>query len=65
MATRNGNEKKSTVVSVGDANDAEVGFTERVLLSLVVDISILHESVERVKVQVFALAREHGVKTEI
>jgi hypothetical protein len=65
MATRNGNEKKSAVVSTGDANDTDAGFTERVLLSLVVDISILHESVERVKVQVFALARERGIKTEV
>ena len=46
------------------ANAVEVAtddFTERVLLSLVFDLSLLTESVERIKVQVLALAREHGV----
>lgn len=57
--------KKSPVLTVGDEGTAIEGFTERVLLSLVVDISLLHESVERVKVQVFALARERGINTEI
>lgn len=52
-------EKRSAVV--GDEAAATDGFTERVLLSLVVDISLLHESVERVKVQVFALAKERNI----
>jgi len=38
------------------------GFTERVLLSLVVDIGDLLYAVERTKVQVFALARERGIE---
>lgn len=57
MSTKN--EKKSGVV-IGD-EDAEVGFTQRVLMSLVVDVTYLTENVERVKVQVFALAKENGV----
>lgn len=40
-------------------------FTERVLLSLVVDISLLHESVERVRVQVYALAKQHGIESAV
>jgi hypothetical protein len=46
---------------IGDADEAEAGFTQRVLMSLVVDVTCLAENVERVKVQVFALARENGV----
>lgn len=41
--------------------EAEVGFTQRVLMSLVVDMICLAESVERTKVQVFAIARENGI----
>jgi hypothetical protein len=52
-------ERKSRVV-VGD-EDIEVGFTQRVLMSLVVDVTYLAENAERVKVQVFAMARENGV----
>jgi hypothetical protein len=33
-----------------------------VLLSLVVDVSQLAETAERLKVQVFTLAKEHGIK---
>jgi hypothetical protein len=36
-------------------------FTQRVLLSLVVDMNQLVETVERTRVQVFTLAREHGI----
>lgn len=43
------------------SDDAEVGFTQRVLMSLVVDMTCLVESVERAKVQVFAMARENGI----
>ena len=53
--------KKSQVV-IGEETDSTEGFTERVLLSLVVDVSLLHESIERVRVQVFALAKEHGIE---
>jgi hypothetical protein len=52
-------ERKSTVV-VGD-EDVEEGFTQRVLMSLVVDVTCLAEDVERVRVQVTALARANGV----
>ena len=41
------------------------GFTERVLMSMIVDISMLHESVQRIKVQVFALAKEKGIVTDV
>jgi len=44
-----------------ESDDSE-GFTERVLLSMVFDISQLAENVERLKVQVFALARERGIE---
>ena len=37
------------------------GFTQRMLMSMVLDLSCLAKDVERVKVQVFALARENGV----
>lgn len=61
MSTNKRSVKKSGLVEVGDEDNATVGFTERVLMSMVVDISQLAENVERVKVQVFTLAREHGV----
>lgn len=54
-----GPRKRSRVV-IGD-EDADVGFTQRVLMSLVVDVTCLAENVERVKVQVFAMAKENGV----
>lgn len=53
-------EKKSAVV-VGDQDEAEVGFTQRVLMSLIIDVTCLAENVERVKVQVYAMARENGI----
>lgn len=53
-------EKRSSVV-VGDEDEATAGFTQRVLMSLVVDVTCLAENVERVKVQVFAMARENGI----
>ena len=37
-------------------------FTRRILLALVVDVSQLVETAERLKVQVFTLAKEHGIK---
>ena len=42
-------------------NEHETDITERVLLSLVFDVSLLDESVQRIKVQVHALAKEHGI----
>lgn len=42
----------------GDVED----FTERVLVSLVFDLSLLHESVERIRVQIHALQRHHGIE---
>lgn len=41
--------------------DAETTFTQRVLMSLVVDVQAMEENVERVKTQIFALAKENGV----
>lgn len=40
---------------------ADEGFTQRVLMSAVVDVQVLAENVERVKTMVFAMARENGV----
>lgn len=60
MATKT--EKKSPVVSVGDESAAVAGFTGRVLLSLVVDLEMLREQEHRVRVQVEALARAHGIE---
>ena len=53
-------ERKSGVV-IGDEDEVSAGFTQRVLMSLVVDVTCLAENVERVKVQVFAMARENGI----
>ena len=50
--------KKSPVVT----DNIETDFTDRVLLSLVFDVTCLAENVERVKVQVFAIARERGLE---
>ena len=53
--------KVSPIVTVGDEADATAGFTARVLLSLVVDITDLRETAERLHVQVSTLARSHGI----
>lgn len=53
-------ENKRSVI-VGDEEEASTGFTQRVLMSLVVDVTCLAENVKRVKVQVFAMARENGI----
>lgn len=37
-------------------------FTRRILLALVVDVSQLVETAERLQVQVFTLTKEHGIK---
>lgn len=53
---------KTSRVVIGDEADSTDGFTKRVLLSLVIDVIELRETTERLQVQVFTLAREHGVK---
>ena len=55
------NEKKNAVVEIGDEADVLIGFTKRVLLSLVVDVSELRETAERLQIQVFTLAKAHGI----
>lgn len=40
----------------------EVDFTERVLLSLVFDVTCLSENVEQVKVKIFAMCRDAGIE---
>ena len=42
---------------------SEEGLTERALLVLVLDISELHEMVERIRVQVHTLAKRHGIES--
>jgi hypothetical protein len=59
----NKQQTKRNHVVTGEETDTTEEFTERVLLSLVVDISLLHESIERVRVQVFALAKERGIES--
>lgn len=53
-------DKRSSAI-IGDEDDATAGFTQRVLMSLVVDVTCLVETVERIKVQVFTMARENEV----
>lgn len=60
MSTKN-NQRKSAVVEEAQDREVETDFTDRVLLSLVFDVTCLAENVERVKVQVTALARERGL----
>jgi hypothetical protein len=38
------------------------GFTERVLMSLIMDVNALAETEERIRVQIFTLAKERGIK---
>jgi hypothetical protein len=45
-------------------DEHEEDVTDRLLLSLVFDVSQLAENVERVKVQVFAIAKERGLVHE-
>jgi hypothetical protein len=58
MSDTKGSVKRSTTAKI----DAEDGFTERVLLSMVFDLEQLDESVKRLKVQVTTLAKEKGVR---
>lgn len=41
------------------------GFIERVLLSLVLDVASLEEAAERVRIQIAALAKEHGISIPV
>jgi hypothetical protein len=43
----------------------EEAFAKRVLLSLVVDVTEMRETAERLHVQIGALAKEHGIKMPI
>lgn len=54
--------KKTSRVVVGDEIDATEGFRKRVLLSLVLDVVELRETVERLQICVFALAKEDGIR---
>jgi hypothetical protein len=38
------------------------GFIERVLISLIMDMETLAEAAERIRVQVFVLAKERGIE---
>lgn len=53
--------RKSPVIKAGDEDAAVDGFTKRVLLSLVVDVTELRKTTERLQVQVFTLAKAHGI----
>lgn len=58
----NKNTRKSTVVvGADDGEDDAHGFTQRLLMSLVVDVTCLAENVERVKVQVMTMASANGI----
>jgi hypothetical protein len=52
----------SPQVVVGSEEDSVGGFTRRILLSLVVDVTELRKTTERLQVQVFTLARAHGIE---
>lgn len=54
--------KKTSQIVVGDELDSTEGFRKRVLLSLVLDVVELRETVERLQICVFTLAREDGIK---
>ena len=54
----NKDELKSEVVEEND-------FTERVLMSLVVDVTCLANDVEQIKVKVYALAKARGIKPPV
>lgn len=56
---------KRTKIVIGDEEDATRGFTKRVLLSLVVDVTELRETAERLQIQVFTLAKAHGIRTPV
>lgn len=47
--------------TLGSNEDSVEEFTDRMLLSMVFDVSQLAENVERIKVQIFTLAKERGI----
>lgn len=57
----NNDKKKSPIVKEATP-EVETDFTDRVLLSLVFDVTCLAKNVERIKVQVFTLAKERGIE---
>jgi hypothetical protein len=54
--------RKANKVIIGDEKDSVDGFTRRVLLSLVIDVTELRETAERLQISVFTLAKEAGIK---
>ncbi len=56
------NPKKTSRVVIGDDElSSTEGFRKRVLLSLVLDVVELRETVERLQICVFTLAKEDGI----
>lgn len=53
---------KTTKITIGDELDSTEGFAKRVLLSLVIDVTELRETAERLQISVYTLAKEHGLK---
>jgi hypothetical protein len=46
-------------------NKADDGFTKRILLSLVTEVVEVESYAKRIRIQVAALAKEHGIKMPI
>jgi hypothetical protein len=46
-------------------NKADDGFTKRILLSLVTEVVEVESYAKRIRIQVAALAKEHGIKIPI
>lgn len=46
---------------MGNTKHADADFTQRVLMSLIVDAMCLAENVDRMRAQIKALAKENGV----
>jgi len=61
MVDKKGTTRKSPILTVGSEADSVEGFTKRVLMSLVVDVTELRRTTERLHIQVSTLAREHGI----
>lgn len=58
---KGGARRRSTLITMGDEDGATEGFTRRLLMSAVFDITELADTVERIQIQVYTLARAHGV----
>jgi propanediol dehydratase small subunit len=61
LMSNNKNTKKSPRLQVGSEADSTDGFTKRLLLSMVVDMTEMRKTAERLQVQVFTLAKAHGI----